>query len=157
VLLSFDHRLLKKILGLLVIGWSLFNLMNARRPSSVSRLTSPQLYLSSLVGFLGGGLGAMFSVNGPPIIIYMTSIIEEKQIFRSTLYGIFFADACYKVILFTANNLLNAQVLRFAILMMPFLVIGTFAGSLLQKYIPQALFKRVVALILLVTGVTLLL
>ena len=99
----------------------------------------------------------MFSVNGPPIIIYLSHVLDEKQAFRATLYGIFFADACYKMVLFTANGLLNGTVLRFALTMSPFLLAGTFAGSWLQTYIDQALFKKIVALILAVTGVVLLL
>ena len=113
-------------------------------------------YLAPLSGFLGGALGAMFSVNGPPIIIYLSHVLEEKQAFRATLYGIFFADACYKLVLFTANGLLNGRVLGFALLMAPFLVAGTLAGAWLQKYMDQALFRKVVAAILVVTGVTLL-
>ena len=112
--------------------------------------------LASLSGFLGGALGAMFSVNGPPIIIYLSHVLEDKQAFRATLYGIFFADACYKLVLFSANGLLTGRVLGFALLMAPFLVAGTCAGAWLQKYMDQALFRKVVAAILVVTGVTLL-
>ena len=61
------------------------------------------------------------------------------------------------MVLFTANGLLNGTVLRFALTMSPFLLAGTFAGSWLQKYIDQALFKKIVALILAITGVVLLL
>ena len=203
-LLSFGHDALKRVLGLLVIGWASYALLrrlppaagdglppaagNGNRPAGrrqTGRATGcprprgtgcprlrgtdcPRLrgtdcprprgtgYLAPLSGFLGGALGAMFSVNGPPIIIYLAHVIEEKQPFRATLYGIFFADACYKVVLFTANGLLNGQVLRFALLMAPFLLAGTFAGSWLQRTIDQALFKKIVALILLVTGAVLL-
>ena len=113
------------------------------------------LYLAPLSGFLGGALGAMFSVNGPPIIIYLSHVLEEKQVFRATLYSIFFADACYKLVLFAANGLLTGEVLRFALLMAPFLVAGVFAGSWLQTRIDEALFRKIVAAILMVTGVML--
>ena len=200
-LLSFGHDALKRVLGLLVIGWASYALLRGKPPAAGdglppatgdglppaagdglppaagdgNRPTGPRRsaaatagrgtgcprlrgtgYLAPLSGFLGGALGAMFSVNGPPIIIYLAHVIEEKQAFRATLYGIFFADACYKVLLFTANGLINDRVLRFALLMAPFLLAGTFVGSWLQRTIDQALFKKIVALILLVTGVVLL-
>ena len=170
VLLSFSHVLLKRILGVLVTGWAAWTLVARQRPTNqavageYTRVAGEYTrerdrtmrILAPLSGFLGGALGAMFSVNGPPIIIYLSHVLEGKQAFRATLYGIFFADACYKLVLFSANGLLSGRVLGFALLMAPFLVAGTCAGAWLQKYMDQALFGKVVAAILVVTGVMLL-
>jgi len=155
VLLSFSHEILKRILGWLVIAWALLMLLRQQRPIHATTPNRMTPYLAPLSGFLGGALGAVFSVNGPPIIIYLSRVLEEKQVFRATLYGIFFADACYKVVLFTANGLLTGEVLRFALVMAPFLVAGTFAGSWLQTRMDEGLFRKIVALILMVTGVLL--
>ncbi len=174
MLLSFSHDMLKRILGILVTGWAVFILMHSNdendnkndnendderihsNPGKTVSADSRAFRLAPLSGFLGGALGAMFSVNGPPIIIYLTYILKEKQAFRATLYGIFFADACYKTVLFTSQGLLNMDVARFALMMAPFLVIGALAGSWLQEYINQNLFRKIVAVILAITGVTLL-
>ena len=155
VLLSFGHDLLKRILGLLVTGWALLMLFRKQRPINLTTHNRMMPYLAPLSGFLGGALGAMFSVNGPPIIIYLSHVLEEKQVFRATLYSIFFADACYKMVLFTANGLLTGEVLRFALLMAPFLVAGIFAGSRLQTRINEVLFRKVIAAILVVAGLIL--
>ena len=156
ILLSFSHEILKRILGLLVTGWASYTLLRGNRSTAHASPGHTTPVLAPLSGFLGGALGAMFSVNGPPIIIYLAHVLNEKQAFRATLYGIFFADACYKMVLFTAKGLLNVTVLRFALLMAPFLLAGTFAGSWLQKSIDQALFRKIVALILVITGLVLL-
>jgi uncharacterized membrane protein YfcA len=158
-LLSFGHDILKRVLGILVSGWALFMLLRGEgtaAPETAVQYARQMTYAAPLSGLLGGALGAMFSVNGPPIIIYLSYILEDKQVFRATLYGIFFADACYKMVLFSVNGLLNSEVFRFALLMAPFLIAGTAAGSWLQEYINQQAFKKVVALILVVTGVILL-
>ncbi len=155
VLLSFSHEILKRVLGVLVTGWALTMLLR-KEPAEVSTASTLGAYLAPLSGFLGGTLGAMFSVNGPPIIIYLSHVLEEKQVFRATLYGIFFADACYKMVLFTANQLLNREVIRFALWMAPFLVAGVLVGSWLQRFLDEELFRRIVAGILVVTGVILL-
>jgi uncharacterized protein len=133
----------------------LLMLLRKQRPINPTTHNRMMPYLAPLSGFLGGALGAMFSVNGPPIIIYLSHVLEEKPVFRATLYSIFFADACYKMVLFTANGLLTGEVLRFALLMAPFLVAGIFAGSRLQTRINETLFRKIVAAILVVTGVIL--
>ena len=163
MLLSFSHDLLKRILGVLVTGWALFLLLQNddqedghNNPGEAVRTGNHVFRLAPMSGFLGGALGAMFSVNGPPIIIYLSYILKEKRAFRATLYGIFFADACYKAILFTSQGLLNLEVAHFALMMAPFLVLGALAGSWLQKHINQRLFRKIVAVILAITGITLL-
>lgn len=154
VLLSFSHDILKRVLGVLVAGWAVVLLMD-REPDALKTPRSWSLALAPLSGLLGGTLGATFSVNGPPIIIYLSQVLEDKQAFRATLYGVFFADACYKMVLFAANGLLNREVLRLAALMVPFLVGGVAAGSWLQRLLDQRSFRKVVAVILVVTGVIL--
>lgn len=155
MLLSLSHEILKRILGLLVTGWALAMLLG-KEPDALSPGRSLGIALAPLSGFLGGALGAMFSVNGPPVIIYLSHVLKEKRVFRATLYGIFFADACYKMGLFAANRLLDRSVLRFALLMAPFLVAGVAVGSWLQRFLDQKVFRRVVAGILTVTGIMLL-
>jgi hypothetical protein len=155
VLLSFSHEILKRVLGVLVGGWALTMLLQ-REPNVPSPGRALSAYLAPASGFLGGALGAMFSVNGPPIIIYLSHVLDEKQAFRATLYGVFFADACYKMILFTANRLLNREVFCFALIMAPFLVGGVLVGSWLQRFLEEEVFRRIVAAILVVTGVVLL-
>ncbi|MFW6135374.1 MAG: sulfite exporter TauE/SafE family protein [Chloroflexota bacterium] len=155
VLLSFSHEVLKRVLGVLVGGWALATLLR-KEPHARSLGRSVRSYLAPVSGFLGGALGAMFSVNGPPIIIYLSHVLDEKQAFRATLYAVFFADACYKMVLFTANRLLNQRVFCFALTMAPFLVAGILIGSWLQRLLDEELFRRIVAAILVVTGVVLL-
>jgi hypothetical protein len=143
------------VLGALVGGWALTMLLQ-KEPNALSLGRALGSYLAPASGFLGGALGAMFSVNGPPIIIYLSHALEEKQAFRATLYAIFFADACYRMVLFTANRLLNEKVFRFALTMAPFLVAGVLVGARLQQSLDEGLFRRIVAGILVVTGVMLL-
>lgn len=155
VLVSFSHQILKRALGVLVTGWAVATLVQ-REPDTVPLAGAARPYLAPASGFLGGALGAVFGVNGPPIVIYLSQVLGEKLAFRATLYGIFLADACYRVVLFTAHRLLNRSVFRFALTMAPFLVAGVLVGSWLQRFLDQALFRRIVAGILLVTGVILL-
>ncbi len=155
VLLSFSHEILKRVLGVLVGGWALTMLLR-KEPNARSPGRPLGSYLAPMSGFLGGALGAMFSVNGPPIIIYLSHVLDQKGAFRATLYAVFLADACYRMGLFAANRLLNERVFRFALTMAPFLVAGVMVGSWLQRLLDEEVFRRVVAAILVVTGVVLL-
>ena len=155
VLVSFSHQILKRILGVLVFGWALTVLLG-REPDPLSPGRPLGTTLAPLSGFVGGALGATFSVNGPPIIIYLSHVLHEKQTFRATLCGVFFADACYKTVLFVSNDLLNAATLRLAFRLAPFVVVGVAVGSWMQQFLDQRVFRKIVAGILTVTGLLLL-
>jgi hypothetical protein len=154
-LLSLSHRILKRVLGILVTGWALATLVE-KEPRALASSRPLQASLAPLGRFLGGVLGATFGVNGPPIIIYLSRVLDEKDVFRGTLYGVFFADACYRMALFAANRLLSGEIVRFALLMTPFLVAGVVVGSWLQRFLNKDLFRRIVAAVLAVAGVMLL-
>jgi len=154
-LVSFGHEILKRILGVLVTGWA-GTMLLGREPEALKVRGIGGHVLAPVSGFLGGTLGAMFSVNGPPIIIYLSHVLEEKNVFRGTLCGVFFVDACYKLVLFSFGGLLDRQVFGLAALLAPFLVAGVVTGSWLQQSLDQAMFRKVVAVMLAVTGILLL-
>jgi len=91
-------------------------------------------------------------LNGPPLVLYLTHQLRDKQVFRATLYGIFFVDACYRLILYSFNKLITIEVIKFALYLTPFLIIGLLLGSRLHAKINENTFKKIIALILIITG-----
>lgn len=61
-------------------------------------------------------------------------------------------DACYRLILYSANRLITTEVIKFALCVTPFLLIGLFLGSKLHAKINENVFRRVIASILIATG-----
>ncbi|MGD2148246.1 MAG: sulfite exporter TauE/SafE family protein [Anaerolineae bacterium] len=154
VLLTVSHQILKRVLGILVTSWAVARLLQGESGGGPKRGRLGNS-LAPASGFVGGLLGAMFSVSGPPIIIYLSHVLHDKGAFRATLFGIFFVEACYKLVFFSAGQLINRQVLLFALLLAPFVLAGVIAGSRLQRRVDQRLFKRVVAAILAAAGLLL--
>jgi uncharacterized membrane protein YfcA len=147
-LVSFANQELKRIFGVLVILFALKLLFwdNGRARKLLSRAWAP------VAGIVGGCTGAMFGLNGPPLVLYLTHQLAIKQVFRATLYGLFFADACYRLVLYSLNGLITIQVIKFALYLTPFILVGLALGSKLNGRIGEKLFRGIVSLILLVTG-----
>jgi uncharacterized membrane protein YfcA len=148
LLVSFGNEALKRVFGVVVILLALKILVwdneNVRR--EVSKMWAP------VSGFIGGCTGGMFGLNGPPMVLYLTTQLRDKQVFRATLYGIFFVDACYRLILYSANGLITIEVVKFALYLTPFLLAGLLLGSRLHAKINENVFKKAIALILIVAG-----
>ncbi len=147
-LLSFGSDALKRIFGVLVIIFALKMLIwgNPETKRRISEVWAP------LAGVVGGCTGAMFGLNGPPMVLYLTRQLRDKQVFRATLYGLFLVDACYRLALYSWGRLITWEVVKFALYLSPFLLAGLVVGSKLHARIHQDVFKKIVALVLLVTG-----
>lgn len=148
-LVSFGDVALKRVFGGLIILFALRMLLwkNESAKKQVSRIWAP------ISGFLGGCVGGMFGLNGPPMILYLTHQLKDKPVFRATLYAVFFADACYRLILYSFSRLITVEIIKFALYLTPFLLIGLFLGSKLHAKIKESAFQKIVASILLATGI----
>ena len=152
-LVSFGNEALRKVFGAVVILFALKILIwdNAEVRKEISSIWAP------VSGFVGGCTGGVFGLNGPPLVLYLARKLSDRRIFRATLYGIFFVDACYRLILYSASGLITWEVIRFALYLTPFLLIGLLLGSKLHAKVNESVFRKVIALILVVTGILLIL
>jgi uncharacterized membrane protein YfcA len=150
-LVSFGNGVLKKVFGVLVILFALKILIwdNENTKGRISRIWAP------VSGFVGGCVGGMFGLNGPPMVLYLAHQLKDKRVFRATLYGVFFVDACYRLILYSFNKLITAEAIRFALYLTPFVLLGMFLGSKLHAKINEGIFQKIIALILVLTGLLL--
>ena len=110
-----------------------------------------------LVGLSSGLLGSMFGLSGPPLIFYFKAKGLKKQEFRVALLSIFFIMSLLRVVVYGAMGLYPLNVLKSALVTLPFVFVGLALGAALHHHIPEALFKRLTSLLLLVSGLLLLL
>ena len=86
------------------------------------------------------------------MIIYLNRKIKEKRVFRATLIFYFLVANTWQFITLCYAHLINKEVLKFILFLMPAFIIGNLIGSFLHVKINQVLFNRIVALVLLITG-----
>jgi uncharacterized membrane protein YfcA len=152
ILASYKSDILKKIFGLFLVGYALKTLFWKR-----TSLKKPNRYIGILAGFLGGGLGGLFSTGGPPVVIYLNSIINDKRIFRATILFYLLVINSWQFVTYIYYGLITVDVLKFSLYLFPAFIIGNLTGALIHIKINDLLFNRIVAIILLVTGITILL
>jgi uncharacterized membrane protein YfcA len=148
LLVSFGNEALRNVFGVLVVLFALKILIwdDEKAKDRLGRMWGP------VAGLAGGCTGAMFGLNGPPLVVYLVHRLRDKRVFRATLYAIFFVDACYRLILYSLGGLINTRVITFALYLTPFLLVGIMLGSKLHVRVRQDLFRRVVALVLVAAG-----
>ena len=148
--------LMKAFLGILVILFGLYNLMNRYlRPINLSR-TNDGSGPTYLFGFIAGVLGTAYNTSGVVVTIYATLRGWSPERFRSTLQSYFVFTGVLILASHGLAGLWTPYVLRLYASALPLVLVGVFLGSKLNRLIPQRQFDGYVNVGLLILGILLL-
>lgn len=145
-----DQRLARGILGAALVAASGALLRAHRltiRPGNGSAVAA---------GALAGILGGAFNANGPVVALYAAAMGWEKRETHAALQLYFLASGLWVAALHGAVGITGRQVLIAAVLALPFLAAGSFAGWAVNRRIQEERYRRVLLVSLLAAGVALL-
>jgi uncharacterized membrane protein YfcA len=146
-----SERVVLFSLGVLLVSYALYAWFAPHLP----RLTHPAWQY--LFGVASGILAGAYNVGGPPAVIYAGCKRWDADEFRSNLQALFLVENIFVLVGHTAQGNLTQEVLGLLWTAVPALVIGLAVGIVLDRYIPDALFRRLVLVLLVVLGIKLLL
>lgn len=142
--------IMKGGLGIFLIIYAMYSLIGFKLPKY------DKSWLPYPFGFIAGGLGAAFSTNGPPVVVYGTLRDLDKSAFRGTLNAFFTANNIGIVIGMLTSNILTIDTVKIVILSLPSMLLGWFIGNLVHKKLSKQFFQKVVYVLLIASGAMLL-
>ena len=143
---STPEGIVKMILGLVLIGFGLYNL---------SGLQLPSLKRGTMVfpfGLLAGILGGAYNANGPPVVIYGVMRGWGKEKFRATLQGYFLISSALIVSGHGISGLWTRSVLVYFLASIPIVVLAVLLGDWMVQKISGEHFNRAINLFLVAAG-----
>jgi len=150
LLVYLSQQLLLGALGVFTLGYGLYMLTRIGKPERIVPIAQ---WWALPAGGLGGLMGATFGVPGPPYVIYLTRRLTDRAVFQATLARVFAAHFLTRIIVFAIAGLYAQPGVWTAIgVLLPASVAGVWLGSRVQLRLSQAVFFRVIALLLLVIG-----
>lgn len=152
LLIQLPPELLLGALGLLVLFFGARTLINPAGNGLISR------FWAAPAGMAGGILGGMFgSGAATPYMIYLTHRLREKRSVRATFSGFAIFDYGFRLITFIATGLLLQIPIGVLLLVsVPAMVLGQYFGNAIHHRISNEQALRVIGLLLLGTGLSLL-
>lgn len=145
-----DDRVILIPLAVLMIGYSLYGLLNFKLP----QLKDDRLGIG--FGFAAGLLSGAYNTSGPPLVIFGTARRWTPPEFRVNLQAIFFTNSILVIITRALAGHYTGEVLTNYLIALPMMVIGAFIGFRVEKRVNPAQFRRLVLILLLLLGVRLL-
>lgn len=85
-----------------------------------------------MFGFIAGVLGGAYGMNGPPLVLYGSLRGWSPQHFRATLQGYFLPASLAGLCGYWLSGLWTPAVSRFYVLSLPWVVVATFLGRVIN-------------------------
>lgn len=145
-----DVQVIKLVFGVVValLGGEMLVREHKKSPGRASK---PVL---ALIGVAAGMLCGLFGV-GALLAAYMGRVTEDSGAFKANISAVFIADNTFRVVLYSILGLLTADTVKTVLLLMPFGLLGLFAGIRCGRRMNETLIRRATALLLVLSGISL--
>lgn len=146
---EFNEQFVLAVLGIFVVVYAIYALLNLRLPSLNGNLW-PYGF-----GFVSGVVGGAYNVAGPLVIIYGNCRKWQPKEFKGNLQGYFLVGSLVAMISHALANNITQNVVYLFVLSLPAIAIGLFAGLSLDKYLNPSVFRKIVLIGLIFAGASL--
>ena len=151
LLVSLPKAPLLATLGVFVLLFGARSVLNLHGTRTVSRRWAMP------AGLAGGAIGALFGTGGPPYVIYLNHRLHDKGELRATFSGLFLIEGGLRIVVFlVAGLLLNPELLLAILVVLPLEALGLFLGNRVHIGLSAAQMQRILGILLLVSGTSLL-
>jgi len=106
-----------------------------------------------ITGFLSGFLNGSISMSGPPVVLFLANRGDRKDLFRGNLSAFAVGLNFITLISFAATGVLTTGIIRSVLELLPSVIIGTAVGAVVTKRIDEVVFRKIVLVLIIITGV----
>ncbi len=152
-----DPAALKIMIGAVALAFVIWRALPLRPATRRPDETSPSGSMSSAL-FWGGvsGFTSMTAhAGGPPVAVHLLRVGLDKTAFQATTVAFFAAVNALKLAPFIAIGLISQETLTLSLIFAPLAPLGIWLGVLAHRRLPEAIFFRLVIVLLTATALKL--
>ncbi|MBN1617927.1 sulfite exporter TauE/SafE family protein [Candidatus Dojkabacteria bacterium] len=154
ILIRENDLFLKRLMGIAIILYIATQFLNIR--IKIKKQEYKIIY-GLFAGLIAGISGGLFNINGPPLVIYLNSVLDDKVEIRENLVILLIIDSLWRIFLLTINHQVSElSVSIFVPILIPSILIGFAIGSKIDQNLKTKAFKIISHIVLLVIGIEML-
>lgn len=148
-----DDRVLQGIIGLAVMVFSITSMSTPelRVPAGAEK------WVGAVAGALGGVLGGMSSLFGPPILMFLVSLHLPKDEFVAVIGTVYLLGGVFLLVALAGVRVMGPEEVALSALATPPLLAGMALGQWLRDRISQEAFRKGLLITVMLIGASLLL
>jgi uncharacterized membrane protein YfcA len=144
-----DEQIITALLGIILVAYALYALFSPHLPTLAGSRWAYGF------GLVAGMLGGAYNTPGPPVILFGHSRRWPPAEFKGNLQGFFLINSLVVVGTHLLRGNFTGDVRQEFFLALPGLAVGMIAGFLLSNRLNAELFGKIVLVLLIVLGVSL--
>ena len=141
---------IKIVFGVVVILLGIEMYIRDIKPSTAKE----SKIMLTVIGIVSGMLCGLFGV-GALLAAYVGRVTKTSDEFKANISAVFIVENTFRIILYSVLGIISFASIRHALIMMPFVLIGLFAGMKSAKVLDERVVKRLVIILLVISGVAL--
>ena len=146
---SQDNKLLMLLLGSALVSLSVYFFFFSGKIK-----IKPTWYVGLIAGVLSGIMGVMFSMGGPPVVIYFVQSEKETDNYLATISAYFVLSSVITISTKAAAGFITANVWVGFVIGFIGMLAGSFVGKLTRSKMKAQMIKRAVYAFMALSGVS---
>lgn len=145
-----DTGVVKIFFGFVIMFIALEMLLRETHP----RKMKESKVVLGIIGILSGILCGLYGI-GALLGAYVNRVTDNSSAFKANICVVFLVENTFRIILYGAWGIITAEIFKQAIMLLPIMLLGLWLGMRSSKVLDEKIVKRIVILMLLVSGVAL--
>lgn len=147
-----DSGSIKIVFGIIIVLIGLEMLLRSRNTTEIKQ----SKVVLMIIGILSGVLCGLYGV-GALLGAYISRVTGDSHSFKANICTVFVIENVLRIVLYSIWEILTFDILKQAIVLFPFMLIGLFAGMLSGKLIDEKIVRKLVIIMLIISGAALIL
>lgn len=145
-----DTGIIKMIFGVVII---LIGFEMLLREFQTKKRKQSKVMLG-IIGVLSGILCGLYGI-GALLGAYVNRVTEDSSSFKANICVVFFVENTFRIILYGLWGILTFDIVKQAMILIPFMLGGLALGMISSKFMDEKIIKRLVVLLLILSGIAL--
>lgn len=145
-----DTNIIKMIFGVVIIFIGLEMLL---REFQTKKIKQSKVVLG-IIGVLSGLLCGLYGI-GALLGAYINRVTDDSSSFKANICVVFLVENTFRIVLYGLWGIITFDIVKQAIILIPFMLIGLVFGMLSGKFLDEKVIKKLVIIMLIISGVAL--
>lgn len=147
-----DISIIKMVFGVVIILVGLEMLLREFQTKKIKQSKAVLVIIGVLSGLLCGlyGIGALLGA-------YVNRVTDDSSSFKANICVVFLVENTFRIVLYGLWGIITFDIVKQAMILIPFMLAGLILGMLSGKILDEKFIKKLVIIMLIVSGITLIL
>ena len=145
-----QSEVVKIVLGIVIVAIGLEMLLRDRQTGEGKQSKTVLFFIGLLSGILCGiyGIGALLSA-------YISRTTTDSHAFKGNICLVFFFENTFRVLMYIYCGIITLETAKQSLMLVPVMLVGLYAGMASGKVLDEKLVKKLVIIMLIISGVAL--